>query len=166
MASWETRARRRAAKAVFCGGALLLPLLVVTACGSAKESSALGTGPGRHAMDGQDGVAQLSALERPLVRELKLAFVDLSRSRDERAAERLERAADVGGRLFDWVDSHRDFAEANAGSIDCIEESVHELHERVEQTGERLREERASEADRRELRIRLAEVVNCINTSD
>jgi hypothetical protein len=166
MSSWETFARERAARAVLFGASFVLLALLVTACGSSNESAGLSQASGGQAMSSGNEIAQLNELERPVVRELKLAFIDLSKGRDAGAAERLERAADGGGRLLDWLETHREFAEANGGSVECVDESVHELREQVERIGERLRDDRASQADNRELRIRLGEVVNCINTSD
>jgi len=109
---------------------------------------------------------ELRALERPTVREIKLTFIALMLRHDGRAAERLERAAEDGHTVLEWVDDHRSFASANEPTVDCLEESLGALRERAEQMAPALRDRSLEAGERIELRRALAEAANCIQAGD
>ena len=99
--------------------------------------------------------AQLRALERPLLRSVKLAFIATAEHRDAAAARDLERAGVRAARVRDWLDAHERYAEANRPSVECLEETTSELREHTRDAG-----------DRRELQRSLAEAANCIQAGD
>jgi hypothetical protein len=111
-------------------------------------------------------VVRLQELERPVVRHLKLGFTALREGRQAEAAEELERASGGSGEVLEWLDRHEDFAHANEDAVGCLEESLPELNERAERSIPQLRNESVTAADHRQLRIGIAEAVNCIQASD
>jgi hypothetical protein len=110
--------------------------------------------------------AQLRALERPVLRSVKLAFIATAAHRDDAAAENLERAAERGVRVRTWLDGHEGYAKANEPSVECLEETLGELHERAELWSPKLRDGSLEPGDRTELRHGLAEAANCVQASD
>jgi len=111
-------------------------------------------------------VGHLQQLERPVVRHLKLGFTALREGRQAEAAEELERASGEGGAVLEWLDRHEDFAHANEDAVGCLEESLPGLDEHAERLIPQLRNESVTASDHRQLRIRIAEAVNCIQASD
>jgi hypothetical protein len=111
-------------------------------------------------------VNQLRRLERPVVRHLKLSFTALMTRRQLAAAEELERGTEKSAAVLEWLDRHEEFAHTNADALECLEESIPELQERAERLIPLLRRGSVSARNHRELRIRIAEAVNCIQASD
>jgi hypothetical protein len=111
-------------------------------------------------------VVRLQELERPVVRHLKLGFTALTDGRQAQAAEELARAIGGGRAVLEWLDRHEDFSHANEDAVGCLEESLPELDEHAERFIPQLQTESVTTADHRQLRIRIAEAVNCIQASD
>jgi hypothetical protein len=150
---WK-RFRRAAA-----GGALIAMTAALSAC---ADSAPQGDAAASISAD----VVRLQELERPVVRHLKLGFTALRNGRQTQAAEELARAIGGGRAVLEWLDRHEDFAHANEDAVGCLEESLPELDEHAERFIPQLRTESVTTADHRQLRIRIAEAVNCIQASD
>lgn len=110
-------------------------------------------------------VGELRALERPVVRHLKLAFIAIAERSSASAARQLERAVDAGDAVTEWLDGHQAFVEANRASLECADHSLRDLREQVERDTPWLRRSLPA-ARERTLRIQIAETVNCIQSSD
>lgn len=146
---------RRAA----AGVALIAAVATLSACASSTtESDAAASVPA--------DVGTLQRLERPVVRHLKVGFTALMDGRQVEAAEELERAGGEGRAVLEWLDRHEDFAHANEDAVGCLEESLPELDERAERLIPQLQAGSVTAADHRQLRIGIAEAVNCIQASD
>jgi hypothetical protein len=111
-------------------------------------------------------VAELRALERPVVRGLKLGFIALSHRSGAAAARRLGDAATAADRVSAWLDDHESFVEANKATLDCAEHTLPDLGELVERDRPSLRRGSLPPARERALRVQIAETVNCIQSSD
>lgn len=146
---------RRAAAAV----ALIAAVAPLSACGSSTTESDA-------AASVSAAAGELQQLERPVVRHLKVGFTALMDGRQAEAADELERAGGDGRAVLEWLDRHEDFAHANEDAVGCLEESLPELDERAERLIPQLQEGSVTAADHRQLRIRIAEAVNCIQASD
>jgi hypothetical protein len=146
-------------RCAIAGVALITAAAALSACDSSATQ-------GDAAASISADVGQLQQLERPVVRHLKLGFTALRDGRQAEAAEELERASGGGGAVLEWLDRHEVFAHANEDAVGCLEESLPELDERAERLIPQLRKESVTAADHRQLRIRIAEAVNCIQASD
>jgi hypothetical protein len=137
--------------------AVAVAVLVVAGCASSQAADSATR---------MRQATQLRTLERPTVRGAKLTFISLTRHRDARAAEELERASESAGAVLEWLDHHSSFVRANRPSTECLEESLGELRERTEELVTELRARELKADERAELKRGLAEAVNCIQASD